>query len=103
MSLQVIHVVDFGMVKYCDPKSKQHIPYRDRKSHSGPVRYMSINTHLGRGLLASESSVTINRLTLRHRAISLRRSGGSGTCFHVFLASHFTVARSKSSNEQTEI
>ena len=48
-SQNVIHVIDFGMAKqYRDPKTKQHIPYRERKSLSGTARYMSINTHLGR-------------------------------------------------------
>ncbi|KDQ08731.1 hypothetical protein BOTBODRAFT_118283 [Botryobasidium botryosum FD-172 SS1] len=44
-----IYIIDLGMSKlWRDPKTKQHIPYRERKSLSGTARYMSINTHLGR-------------------------------------------------------
>lgn len=44
-----VFVVDFGMAKqFRDPKTKHHIPYREKKALSGTARYMSINTHLGR-------------------------------------------------------
>lgn len=44
-----VHLIDFGMAKqYRDLRTKQHIPYREKKLLLGTARYMSINTHLGR-------------------------------------------------------
>eukprot|EP01116_Phalansterium_solitarium_P022706 TRINITY_DN75_c0_g2_i1.p1 TRINITY_DN75_c0_g2~~TRINITY_DN75_c0_g2_i1.p1 ORF type:complete len:391 (-),score=155.04 TRINITY_DN75_c0_g2_i1:292-1464(-) len=44
----VVYIIDFGLAKkYRDPKTHQHIPYKEQKNLTGTARYASIHAHLG--------------------------------------------------------
>lgn len=44
----IVYVIDFGLSKrFRDPKTGEHIPYKDNKQLTGTARYASVNTHLG--------------------------------------------------------
>jgi serine/threonine protein kinase len=46
----MVYIIDFGLAKrFKDPKTGEHIPYKDGKNLTGTARYASLNTHLGIG------------------------------------------------------
>ena len=43
-----IYLIDYGLAKqYIDPDNKKHVPFAQKRSLKGTVRYSSVNTHLG--------------------------------------------------------
>mmetsp|Transcript_35298 Transcript_35298/g.49001 ORF Transcript_35298/g.49001 Transcript_35298/m.49001 type:complete len:321 (+) Transcript_35298:253-1215(+) len=44
----VVNIIDFGLAKkYRDPKTREHMPYRESRALTGTVRYAGLNTHNG--------------------------------------------------------
>jgi casein kinase 1 len=43
-----VFLIDFGLAKrFKDPRTLQHIPYREGKNLTGTARYASVSTHMG--------------------------------------------------------
>lgn len=43
-----VYLIDYGLSKrFTDPKTGDHIPFREGKQLTGTARYASVNTHLG--------------------------------------------------------
>ena len=55
---KLIYIIDYGLAKkYRDPKTGQHIPFKENKNLTGTARYASLFTHLGYGINNFDSRI----------------------------------------------
>eukprot|EP00914_Ancora_sagittata_P005114 GHVO01010586.1.p1 GENE.GHVO01010586.1~~GHVO01010586.1.p1 ORF type:complete len:455 (-),score=55.12 GHVO01010586.1:299-1663(-) len=46
--IRTVYMIDLGLAKkYRDPRTHQHVPYKENKNLTGTARYASISAHLG--------------------------------------------------------
>jgi len=65
-SSNIVYLINFGLAKkYRDPKTQQHIPYRENKSPTVTARYASINALTGIEQ-SSKNDLEVNGCVIRY-------------------------------------